>query len=535
MILTAITSDNWALVVAGIVILVLVFLQWKSFLSTKEIIKQLMNFFPDAEKLKVQKFKIKSELVASDKQLRLFLANPKGSDIDEYDEDIIDVSIIIPPAGCNKLFTAMIFKTNMYLCKNAGTTAEFSILTDICERQLDTLEEEAHNALNVPLFLGLAGTFTGIILGLIGVDFEEIFRPGTDANFNGLQHLLYGVIGAMFASLMGLGLTVYNSAISYKSAVAQSSNKKDDYFDFLRRELVPTLSNSMSQSLNSLKGVLGHFVDKFGRNLDAYADSASMLNDNLEKQHLVLTEINKLSMTETAAKIAETFKTLKESAESLEVFKTYQNQLNTTIKGMTGTVTKMDSLIAEFDGFKAGLIAVVAQQEDHARAQQEFKDAIETHFPIGAEGREVWRTEFDTLISDAKNVTTQLSEQLTASTEHIRNFVEQNGTFFDSVHGLKEAIAAMTQYAQVQATCYDDLKKEIVELRKDYKDEQIDAVKMTQETQKAVKAMSDADLRGEIVELRKDYKAAQESTTQMTQELQVVIKKLTERIAESKK
>lgn len=260
-----------------------------------------------------------------------------------------------------------------------------------------------------------------------------------------------------------------------------------------------------------------------------------MLNDNLEKQHLVLTEINKLSMTETAAKIAETFKTLKESAESLEVFKTYQNQLNTTIKGMTGTVTKMDSLISEFDGFKAGLIAVVAQQEDHARAQQEFKDAIETHFPTGAEGREVWRTEFDTLISDAKNVTTQLSEQLTASTEHIRNFVEQNGTFFDSVHGLKEAIAAMTQYAQVQATCYDDLKKEIVELRKDYKDEQIDAVKMTQETQKAVKAMSDADLRGEIVELRKDYKAAQESTTQMTQELQVVIKKLTERITESKK
>ena len=535
MILTATPSDNWALVVAGIVIIVLVFLQWKSFLSTKGVIKQLLNFFPDADKLRVKKIKVKPALVSSDKQLKLFLENPKGGDADEDDEDLIDVSIIVPVTECNKLFKAMINKTNTYLCKNAGTTAEFSILTDICERQLDTLEEEAHNSLNVPLFLGLAGTFTGIILGLIGVNFEEIFSTGEAANLGGLQHLLYGVIGAMFASLMGLGLTVYNSAISYKGAVAQSSNKKDDYFDFLRRELVPTLSNSMSQSLNSLKGVLGHFVDKFGRNLDAYADSASMLNDNLEKQHLVLTEINKLSMTETAAKIAETFQTLKESSESLEVFKTYQNQLNTTVKGMTSAVTKMDDLISEFDGFKAGLNAVVAQQEEHARAQQEFKDAIETHFPTGSEGREVWRTEFDTLISDAKNVTTQLSNQLTASTEHIKNFVEQNGTFFDSIHGLQEAIAAMTQYAKVQATCYDDLKKEIVELRKDYKDEQAEAVRMTQETQKAVKSMYDADMRNEMVELRKDYKAAQESSAQMSQEMQKVIKMLTEKLVESRK
>lgn len=491
MILTVNTSDNWALVVAGIVILAIIFLQWRSFLSTKKVITQLMNFFPNADNLKVKKYKVKSETIAYDKLLRQFLANPKSEEIDEYSEDIIDVSIIIPSDSCNSLFKAMINKTNMYLCKNAGTTAEFTVLTDICERQLETLEEEAHNSLNVPLFLGLAGTFTGIILGLIGVNFEEIFSTGTSSNLTGLQHLLYGVIGAMFASLIGLGLTVYNSAIAYKSAVSQSSNQKDDYFDFLRRELVPTLSNSMSQSLNSLKGVLGHFVDKFGRNLDAYADSASMLNDNLEKQHLVLTEINKLSMTETATKIAETFKTLKESSEELGVFKQYQAQLNTTVKGMTSAVTKMDELIGEFDGFKAGLVAVVAQQEEHYRAQQEFKDAIETHFPTGSEGRDVWRKEFDTLIEDAKNVTIQLSEQLTASTVHIKNFVEENNTFFDSVQGLKEAVAAMTQYAKVQATCYDDLKKEIVELRKDYKDAQVDAINLTKETQQAVKAMTE--------------------------------------------
>ena len=60
-------------------------------------------------------------------------------------------------------------------------------------------------------------------------------------------------------------------------------------------------------------------------------------------------------------------------------------------------------------------------------------------------------------------------------------------------------MASMVQYTQVQATCYDDLKKEIVELRKDYKDAQIDAIKMTKETQLAVKAMTD-----KIAELKKN-------------------------------
>lgn len=491
-------KDNWALIIAGIVIVIIVVFQWRSFLSTRSIINNLHGFFPKADSLEVKKCILSPKTISDEKLLKEFLKNPKDEEFDEYTEDPVEVAIIVPPKEANSLFKSMIDKTNAYLCKNIGTSAELSVMTDICERQLDTIEEEAHNSLNVPLFLGLAGTFTGIILGLIGVDFKEIFAAGETSNLVGLQHLLYGVVVAMCASLMGLGLTVYNSAIAYKGAVSHSSNKKDEYYDFLRREIVPTLSNSMSQSLDSLRGVLGHFVDKFGRNLDAYADSAAMLNDNLEKQHLVLTEINRLGMTETAAKIAETFKSLKESASSLEVFKSYQTQLNTTVKGMTGAVTKMDDLIKEFDGFKAGLNAVVASQDEHARMQHEFKEAIETHFPTGSEGRDVWRTEFDTLIEDAKAVTTQLSTQLTQQTEHIKNFVNDNSTFFDSFQSVREVLAAMVQYTQVQAKCYDDLKTEIVALRKDYKDAQVDALKLTKETQQAVKVMTD-----KIAELKK--------------------------------
>lgn len=229
-------------------------------------------------------------------------------------KDYTDLSLIVFQDGSkssNKKFKMIINRTNEYLCKNTGTSADLGVLEDICDSQKETLEDEIQNSLNVPLYLGLAGTFIGIITGLLGVDFDQIF--GNTNNLNGLQHLLYGIVVAMCASLLGLGFTVYNSAVTYKTAVSKCDDGKGDYMNFLRRELMPLLSNSMASSLNSLKGVLGHFVDKFGRNLDAYADSAELLNDNLEKQHLVLAEINKLSLTQTANKIAETFMQLKDS------------------------------------------------------------------------------------------------------------------------------------------------------------------------------------------------------------------------------
>lgn len=307
---------------------------------------------------------------------------------------------------------------------------------------------------------------------------------------NGLQHLLYGVMAAMGASLVGLGLTVYNSAFSYGKTMAIVDAKKEDYYDFIRRELMPVLSNSMASSLNSLKGVLGHFVDKFGKNLDAYADSAELLNDNLEKQHLVLEEINKLSLTRTANKIAETFVTLKDSAESLYVFKTYQEQLNTTIKGVTDAASKIDAVLSRFDEFGAGLSVVVSNQNKAATLQQEFKEAIETHFPTGSEGRDIWRKEFDLLMTDAKHVSDSLSMQLTTSTEYIKNFVSGNRDFFESFDKMKEVIATLVQYTQVQAECYKDLKSEILNLRKDYKDAQIENIDLNKSILMAIDTMT---------------------------------------------
>ena len=480
------------LIVAVAVVLVVIALQVFSFLKTKKNITELRDLFKEVDNLSLKEPSVTSDVLRNKSSLQKFLENIPSRIEEGLDEDYINLSLIVsqkegmPKGRLGKI----IHRTNEYLCKNTGTSADLSVLRDISDNQKGALEDDIQNSLNVPLYLGLAGTFVGIITGLIGVDFNQIF--GTTSNLDGLQHLLYGVVAAMFASLLGLGFTVYNSAISYKNAVSKSNEGTEEYINFLRRELMPLLSNSMASSLNSLKGVLGHFVDKFGRNLDAYADSTELLNDNLEKQHLVLSEINKLSLTQTANKIAETFIQLKESADSLNVFRTYQKQLNSTIANVSGMVNQIQTIIGNFNDFATGLSVVISNQNKTTELQREFQEAITIHFPTGGDARDVWRKEFDMLISKGKTVSENLSTQLTVSTEYIKNFIANNKDFFDTFDKFKEVLDTMVQYTQVQAECYKDLRREILNLRKDYKDAQMESIDLHKSMLKAIDSMTKA-------------------------------------------
>ena len=484
------------LIIAVVIVTAVIILQLRSFLKTRKKIKELNSLFEDVNALSLKETSITPSILRDKSSLQNFLQSIPSRHNDEIgddDMDYTDLSLIAfqnKDKSPNNRFQTIVNRTNEYLCKNTGTSADLGILEDICDSQKETLEDEIQNSLNVPLYLGLAGTFIGIITGLLGIDFNQIF--GNTNNLIGLQHLLYGIVAAMCASLLGLGFTVYNSAVTYKAAISKCNDGKEDYINFLRRELMPLLSNSMASSLNSLKGVLGHFVDKFGRNLDAYADSAELLNDNLEKQHLVLAEINKLSLTQTANKIAETFMQLKDSADSLTVFRTYQEQLNSTIANTSGVINQIQTLIGKFENFSAGLSVVISNQNKTTELQREFQEAITTHFPIGAEAREIWRKEFDLLMSEGKHVSESLSAQLTASTEHIQNFVTNNKEFFGTFDKLQEVLDIMIQYTQVLAECYKDMKGELLNLRTDYHNAQLENIELNKSILKAIETMTES-------------------------------------------
>lgn len=497
----------FTLILTVAVVLCIIGVQYYFFTQTKSNIQKLKSFFPDISTLKLKEVILPSRVIRDAGRLEAFL-NAVHEDsqpdqvMDDDDEDVQRVSLISKTGDYdNPEFERVVFKTNSYLCKNVGTAADYELLKNICEHDIEVLDDQIHNTLNAPLYLGLAGTFLGVIMGISGVNLNE-FIIG-DVESSGLQHLLWGVVAAMIASLCGLGMTVYNTVYLYKESVKDNDLAKEKYFDFLRRELMPVLSNSMASSLSSLKSVLGHFVDRFGRNLDSYAESAQLLNDNLEKQHIVLEEINKLSLTRTATKIAETFVTLKDSADKLEIFKTYQDNLNDTIGKVETATAYVGDIIQKFDDFSANLSVVLKNQETTIDLQQHFKEAIETHFPAGSEGREVWRKEFDMLVEDSKKVTKALNDQLVATTQYISNFIVQNQSFFDTFSKMDVVLNTMIEQSKVQAQSYTGLQQVMSDLR-------IDMFNSQKETVELNKALKE-----EILKLVVERKAEQQHNTQL--------------------
>ena len=199
-----------------------------------------------------------------------------------------------------------------------------------------------------------------------------------------------------------------------------------------------------------------------------------------------------MDQTKVATQIAETFSTLKESSESLSAFRGYQDSLNTTIEEVNTAISRIDTVIDTFDDFAKSLKVVVENQESAGKLQAQFKSAIETHFPTGSEAREMWRKQFDELTTDASTVSEELNSQLRASTDYIKSFLEDNQLVFNSLLKQNDVLNSLIEYANIQATCYKDLKEEIESLKKSQVKAQSDGAKLNADLLVAVKEMINA-------------------------------------------
>jgi ABC-type dipeptide/oligopeptide/nickel transport system permease component/predicted nuclease with TOPRIM domain len=471
-----------------IFILALVGIQVFVFFNVFSKIKSYQRFFPGSFKvIQIKKFFITKDVLSEPEQFDNFLDSLSNEiQITEESDNAEQVELLVIPnstSANHSHFSEVIKSTNAYLCKNKGASADFGILKDTCERHLEKVDNEIGNLINVPLYIGLGGTFVGIIIGLWGIDFSATTEGTTTTiSSDSIAQLLNGVIAAMFASLMGLAFTVINSALVYKPAAYKNDTDKNHYYDFLQRELLPFLNIGVSKSLGSFKDVLNHFIIKFGENMDDYKDSGHLLNENLQKQQTVLEEINKLSLTRTATKIADVFADLKESAEHLEKFQVYQKGLNGYVDKTEKVANDMNLIIEQFKDFNVNLKAISNNSIATIELQKQFKDSLEKHFPTINDHREVWRTQVDELNQDIKEVYKELNSYFKTSTEQIQSFIGSNNNFFTGINEIQNAIKIFVENSSLQKDEFNVLKNQIVDMRNDFKDSQ----KQTIDTNKAL-------------------------------------------------
>ncbi|WP_233901195.1 hypothetical protein [Tenacibaculum piscium] len=438
----------------------------------------------------------------------------KNRDIEFNEETEINVDYISIDAKASKEFKATIDSTNSYLENNKGSAADFNIIKDITERHIDTTINSINSTVSVPLFLGLAGTFFGIIYGLSFLEFSDMENGVSVITTDSIGSLINGVVTAMVASATGLILTLVNSAWLYKDALFKNEVDKNTYYDFIQGKLLPKLSKDVSDSLGTLKSNLDHFNNKFGENLINYKDSFGLLNENLVSQKDFLEAVQEVGLVKLSNRIIKTFESVNEASNQFEDFKGYQTSLNKTVSASIGVMKEYNDVSEKFANFNKNLDLVTGHIVESSDFYHQFKIFLESHFSevehrkniftnsieqidgvLSAKLKELsdktieqkdfyndqWRSTVDILNKDIIELFSKMTEYVQTEAESLKNYIsteehglqkifESNKEFFKDFRYVEQLFTKFSAYAEISHIHQENIEngvKTITELLSD--------------------------------------------------------------------
>jgi hypothetical protein len=177
----------------------------------------------------------------------------------------------------------LIKEINTYLYKTKGTS-DYEFIQDKVERKLNMLYDQSTVYLSFPTYIGLMGTFLGVLIGI------SMFIGGFDDAGNisddSISNLLTGVLVSMLTSLFGLGFTTYNT---HKAGDARKKieNDKNEFFDFIQTEVTKTASASLVSAIGKLHDTVDKFEPAFNRVINRFQTTfdkcTKAFGDNFEK------------------------------------------------------------------------------------------------------------------------------------------------------------------------------------------------------------------------------------------------------------
>jgi hypothetical protein len=248
------------------------------------------------------------------------------------DKNVIIIPYVVSPSNDNEITQRIIRVLNSYLINNFGAIVNFSIIKDILEREVDLEDTEISNSMSTPLYLGLAATMFGVIMGLFAMpdisEAEEVMK--------GVGPLINGVKIAMFASLTGLLCTTFLSSFIYKLARTKVNRGLNSQISYFQNKLLPVLIKAEDTGVSGLKSSL----DKFGREtakiLEDLHGAVDKTSRTLTSQLQVISKVENLNFTKVSKVNLELFDRLESNMSALNSFSQYLNQMDKVAGNLYG-------------------------------------------------------------------------------------------------------------------------------------------------------------------------------------------------------
>ncbi|MGK0446406.1 MAG: hypothetical protein ACJA2M_000174 [Polaribacter sp.] len=440
-----------------IIIIGIIFLQFKAFRSIYRKIKELKDL--DLHDVDVRSFSYPSEYLHSIKfesfrrKIEAAISDPENI---ESNIDNGDVSASVLYSKNQMVSTQKIIKEiNTYMLKNDRHLINFDIIRDITNRNFQVLDDDINQSLPTPLYLGLAATMLGIIIGLGGMAISH-----GDMSDN-ITSLIIGVGIAMTSSLIGLGITTYLSTWVYKYSKREADEEKNEFFSKLQAELLPELIRQGESGIDGLKNELSRFGKLSMKLVKELTSSSKDSTQSLSKQHEIIERIERLDVLKISNTSIEIFKRLEKNLKTFEKFSAYWERLNSSLLSTNELVQSLKSLVSKFDNIDEVADSIKATLNDYNVTMRFFTEHIEGIKDIGGLSRKAVTdadVAFKNAISELEKSTLEKISGLTKTKTNLDVFIKEIGTnVADSLEKATEA--HLKELANVYSTNMPEFEK----------------------------------------------------------------------------
>jgi len=345
----------------------------------------------------------------------------------------------------SKVLTTIVKYINVYLVKNKGATIDFHLIKDIVDKHTETSQNEIENRIPAPLYLGLAATMLGIIIGLFSVNFDK----GSDA-LDAIQPLIDGVKWAMSASVIGLILTTVFSIKIYKDAQIEADEEKSEFLSKLQSELMPKMASGKMPEVSILSEKLDVFARNTAGSISQLDSIVKTTSNTVEREQQLIKDIRKLDVSKITSANIEVFSQLDIMMGSFNNFANYYNKLNSSMTGTTDLVNKLQKFISSTENINVVLEGIKNNIEESNAATTFFNAHIQSFSRYGEAVDEAVVNANSKMTKAIGELGRLTEEQFNSFNEAIANFDSKLSTAFTrSIEKFTDAMDAQILRTEV--------------------------------------------------------------------------------------
>ncbi len=413
-----------------LIVLSVLGLQTFFFRKTYFLIKELNSIFPDSLQNGVKAYYLR--------RCKIIVENPGLPDeeisIGNYEEnkeltsvppgkiqpEIFEAEVIRYNAGINlsPLFLEIVQILNTYIIRNKGVAADINYIREMVERAAAPAEEKIAASINIPIRLGLIGTFLGIIVALI-------FLAGTNENVITSEvsyyknEFLYHLAFSITLSFTGLLFTSVNSLHFYREVRELFLENKYRFINFLQSELLPVLTRDVHTSLTNMRNTMDWFSKEFAKNIGKFKTNVGALSENLALQKDFLEAIGQTGYSKAISNSTKLVSAIMAGKEEFDKFGQYILKIQDALNKSDESSRIIEELLGRLYAFEKAVLKLdsnVKESEEQSTMRVEF---------------------FSESVSKFNERTDKIIRHINETDEEIRQFLDKE----------KEALRNLTQKA----------------------------------------------------------------------------------------